>query len=120
MEGARHYFRDRRSLVAVGGTYDEVTYTPPPEVGPCHVTRLAVEDETNAPSTDIRVYVKSHGYEHWLLEENTPAAGVLYWDDEGTFLMTEEELVARFTGATAADVLRLYVEGWWEDPEEPA
>ncbi len=116
----RNYFRDRRFLVAVGGTYDDVEYAPPPEVGICHVTRLGVEDETNAPSTDIRVYVKGHGYEHWLMEENSPAAGVLYWDAEETFLMTGEALVARFTGATASDVLRLYVEGWWEELEEPA
>lgn len=117
MEGARHYFRDRRSLVAVGGTYDDVEYAPPPEVGPCHVTRLGVEDETTAPDTDIRVYVKGHGYEHWLLEQDSPAAATLYWDEDGTFLMAGESLVARFTGADPNDVLRLYVEGWWEELE---
>lgn len=113
----RNYFRDRRSLAAVGGTYDEVEYGPIRENRRYHVTRLGVEDETSAPSTDIRVYVKGHGYDHWILEQNSPAAGVLYWDTDGTFLTMGESLVARFTGATAADVLQLYIEGWWEELE---
>lgn len=113
--GSRHYFRVRRTLVAVGGTYDDVEFGPILEDRLYHIARFGVEDETTAPSTDVRCYVKGHGYEHWLNEENSPAAGVLYWDVDGTFLVMGESLVARFTGADPADVLELYVEGWWEE-----
>ena len=116
----RHYFRDRRSLVAADATYNEVAYGPILENRRYHITRLAVEDETTGPDTDIRVYVKGHGYTHWLLEQDSPAAATLYWDTDGTFLVMGESLVARFTGADASDVLQMYVEGWWEELEEQA
>ena len=115
----RNYFRLRRTLSAVGGTFDDVEFGPILEGRFYHITRLAVEDETSAPSTDIRCYVGGHGYQHWLNEQNSPAAGVLYWDTDGTFLTMLESLVARFTGATASDVLKLYVEGWWVQLDNP-
>lgn len=117
--GERHYFRARRTLPAVGGTYDDVEFGPIEEDRLYHITRFGVEDKTTAPDTDIRCYVKGHGYEHWLNEENAPVAGVLYWDTDGTFLVMGESLVARFTGADPADVLELYVEGWWEELDKP-
>ena len=113
--GERHPFRDEQTKIALGGIYDEVEFGPIRRECYYHISRFAAEDETSAPSTDIRCYVKGHGYEHWLNEENSPAAGVLYWDPDGTFLTMGESLVARFTGATAADRLRLFVEGWWEE-----
>lgn len=115
MEGARKYFRGRRSLVAVTATYNEVVYGPILENRRYHITRFGVEDETSAPTGDIRVCVKGHGYNHWLSEQDSPAAATLYWDTDGTFLTMGESLVARFTGAQASDVLQLYLEGWWEE-----
>lgn len=117
MDGVRKYFRDRRSLVAVDATYNEVVYGPILENRRYHITRFAVEAETSAPDTDIRVYVKGHGYEHWLSEQDSPAAATLYWDVDETFLVMGESLVARFTGADADDILQMYVEGWWEELE---
>lgn len=99
------------------GDNDEVKFGPIEHDRLYVITRFAVEDETSAPSGDIRCYVEGHGYEHWLNEENSPAAGVLYWDTDGTFLVMGEFLVARFTGATANDVLELYVEGYWHPTE---
>ena len=117
MKGARKYFRDRRSLVAVGGVYDEVEYRPLVDGAIYHIMRFAVEDEDNTLTGDLRVYVKGHGYEHWLMSQETAAAGQLYWERWPTFLFRGESLVARFTGATANDVLNLYLEGWyWVHP----
>jgi len=115
--GRRQYFRQRLFTIAGGGTFDEVIFDPRRESSVYHVTRFAVEDETSAPLTDIRVYVGGRGTQHWLVEENSPAAGVLYWDSDGVVLTEPDTLVARFTGATVNDVLRLYVEGWIEDVE---
>ena len=65
------------------------------------------------PSGDLSVYVKGHGYAHWLMSQESPAAGQLYWERWPTFLFRGESLVARFIGATAGDVLNLYLEGWY-------
>lgn len=113
----RNYFRAQRQAVAVGGTYDEVKFGPILEDRHYHITRFAAEDETSAPSGDIRVYVDGHGDQNWLTEQDSPAAATLYWDTDETFLTQGESLVARFTGATAGDRLALYVEGWWVERE---
>lgn len=115
--GERHNFRSRRTAAAVGGTYDEVTFGPIVKDRIYHIERFAAEDETSDPDGDLRVYVRGHGYEHWLNEQDTVALDTLYWDVDGTFLVMGESLVARFTGVDAADFLRLYVEGWWEERE---
>ena len=112
---SRRWFRARRQLVAAGGTYDEVVYGPLLEKDYIQFTRICVEEKTNAP-TSIRVYVGGHGYEHWVGEEKTVAAGTLYWIDWPTYLVPGEQLVARFYGATAGNVLELLLEGWIYDP----
>lgn len=117
--GARHPFRFRRRKVAVAGTYNEVEYGPVLEDRYYHIARFAAEDETSEADGGLRFYIKGHGYEHWLNEEEEPAAGVLYWDTDETFLVTGESLVARFIGADADDVLELYLEGWWEERGGP-
>jgi len=111
----RHYFRQRQTLAAVGGAYDELEFAPVLAGRICHITRFACEDETDDLTGDLRVYIKGHGYEHWLNEENTVTEDVLYWDVDGTFLTEGESLVARFTGATDGNVLELYIEGYFEE-----
>lgn len=113
--GERHYFRRRRTATAAGGTYDEVEFGPIVKDRLYHITRFAAEDETSDPTGDLRFYVKGHGYEHWENEEDSPGSATLYWDVDGIVIWMGESLVARFTGCTASDVLRLFVEGWWEE-----
>lgn len=111
----RYWFRHRCKGVAAGDTYDEVEYRHPVPGFLLQITRICVEEETNAP-TSIRVYVKGHGYEHWVGEEKTVAAGTLYWIEWPTYLVEGETLVARFYGATAGNVIHMLVEGWAYDP----
>lgn len=111
----RHPFRERRTVKAAGDTYDEVEFGPILENRLYEITRFAVEDETTAPTGDIRVYVKGHAYNHPLVEEDYPVAATLYWETDPVIITMGESLVARFTGATASDVLQLYVEGWWQE-----
>jgi len=115
----RKWFRGRRVAAAAGGTYDEVVYDPLLEAQFLQLTTVAVEDETNAPSGHIRVYVRGHGYEHWILDEASPSADTLYWARWPTYLVEGEQLVARFYGATASDRLVLYFEGWIHDYPMP-
>ena len=114
----QHPFRQRVQKAAAGGTFDEVRFGPILENRLYVIWRVAVEDETSAPTGDIRAYVDGHGYTHWELEQESPAAATLYWENDRFYLAQGESLVARFTGATAGDVLSLYVEGWWMEPQE--
>lgn len=110
----RKWFRLRRQLNAVGGTYDEIEYDPLLEREFLQIARIAVEDEDNAP-TEIRLFITGHGYNHPVAEETSPSAATLYWVRWPTYLVAGEKLVARFTGATASDKLVMYLEGWIHD-----
>ena len=113
----RSWFRQRVSKASGGGTYDDVTFGPVDPGQRYAIERLAVEDETTAPTGDIRVYVDGHGYLHWELEQDSPAAATLYWlkGERPLRLHEGESLVARFTGATSGDKLHMYLEGYLEE-----
>ena len=113
----RNYFRTSRAFVALGGSFDEVEFRPEPRAEVFHIMRFAVEDEDSSPSGDLRVYVAGHGYNHQIMDQESPAAGQLYWERWPTFLTDGESLVARFNGATVGDRLVMYLEGWfWMRP----
>lgn len=116
----RKWFRARREATAAGGTYDEVEYTPTLDREFLQITRISVEDEDSDPSGKLRIYVAGHGYPHWIGEEASPGEATLYWVRWPTFLVTGESVVARFYGATADDILSMYLEGWiWDYPPVP-
>ncbi len=112
-----NWFRTRRSTEAVGGTYDDVRFRAEGNDRHYLITRLAVIDEDHAPGTDIRVHIEGHGYNHLVHEQNTPGANTLYVVPDPIRLLPGETLVARFTGATLADNLELYIEGWWAEED---
>lgn len=108
----RNYFRWRGGKIAAAGT-NEIAF---PRVEPgrqYHITRIAVENETSA-STDVRILVRGHGYDHYELEQDSPAAATLYWDSDPIDLGEGEDFVAKWTGASASDLLLFYVEGYWD------
>jgi len=106
-------FRRRVIARASGGTYDEVRFGPIPSGRVYIVSRFATKDQNNAPSGKLEVYVDGHGYEHGIVEEASPGANELWWENEPIRLAEGEVLVARYTGATANDRLHLFVEGIW-------
>lgn len=114
----RNWFRTRRSKESAGGSYDDVSFGPVEPGRHYTIQRYAVEDENSALTGDIRVFVAGHGYNHYLVEKDTPAAAELVWENEPTHLFEGETLTARFTGATSGDDLHLYLEGWWEEVGE--
>lgn len=75
---------------------------------------IAVENVTTA-YTSLRILKTTPGAEHFFLEEISPLAGRLYWNDTPIFLQELETLICRLAGATANDVINAYFSGWWID-----
>ena len=111
----RQWFRHRVKGIAAGGAYDEIEYRHSLEAFYLQITRISLEEKGTA-SSSIRLYVKGHGYEHWIGEEKTVVVDTLYWIEWPTYLVEGETLVARFIGATEDNVLEMLVEGWAYDP----
>lgn len=112
---SRFWFRHRAKMLAVGGAYDDLAYRHPVEGFWLQITRICVEAKGSNPEK-IRVYVKGHGYEHWVGEEAEPSHSTLYWIEWPTYLTEGEQLVARFYGMDATNELEMLVEGWAYDP----
>lgn len=76
--------------------------------------RVAVENQTTA-YTDLRILKGGGGEEIVIQEEDTPLAATLYWTDEPIYLTEGQYLIARLTGCTASDVIKVYVSGWYRE-----
>lgn len=111
-------FRNKVVRVAPSTAETDVTFGPIREDRLFLITRIAVEDETSAPTDKIRVGILGHDGPHWVMEEASPVAATLYFDTWPTHLVQGESLIARFTNATSGDRLVMYVEGYFL-PELP-
>ena len=109
----RNRFRTRRQRHAAG-TSDDVTFGPILEPRHYTIRHLAVRDATTTPTGAITLLVAGHGPDYLIDEVPAPAAGRLYVFTDEIWLEPGETLIARVVGATAADLLELYLEGdWW-------
>ena len=79
--------------------------------------RIAAENQTS-PGTDLRFLVAGGGEEVLLAEQDTPLAATLYWITDPAYLSEGRYLIARFTGCTASDLLKVYVTGWKQKSPE--
>lgn len=114
MKDTFNKWRERLKGVGTTAAYDELSFGPVKPGRLYFAERIAWEDENNI-ATDIKLYIKVAGYEHYLEEETTPVAGTLYRVRFQGYIHEGELLVVRFTGATAADVLLAFITGrWWE------
>lgn len=113
--GKKHSFREALSLKAAGDATDVLEYPRRGLVPPkhrYHVTRLSFEDKTTAP-TEVQINVKRGGVIHYLMEQVSPAAGRLYWTTDEIVLSEGERLSVYFSGATASDLLWVWLEGYY-------
>ena len=81
------------------------------------IQRVSVENETSA-ATDVRLMKGGPGGEFLLEEKDTLSAATLYWTSEAFYLTEGQYLLARFSGCTADDVLKVYITGWWKEGYE--
>jgi hypothetical protein len=113
--GKKHSFRDALYLKAAGDTTDVLEYPQRRLVLPryrYHITRVSFEDATTA-LTEVQVNVKRGGVTFYVMEQVAPAAGRLYWTTEEIVLTEGERLSVYFSGATADDLLWVYLEGYY-------
>ena len=111
-----HRFRARVRTHAAG-TSDDVDFGAITQPRHYTITHLAVRDATTTPTGAITILVKGHGEDHLIDEVPAPAVGRLYVFADEIMLEEGETLTARVAGATADDVLEMWLEGrWWEDP----
>lgn len=75
------------------------------------VQRITAENQTS-PFTDLRLLVAGGGEELLVAEQDTPLAATIYWISEPVYITEHRYLIARFTGCTASDLLKLYITGW--------
>lgn len=81
------------------------------------VQHVGVENETSE-YTDLRLIKAGRGSEVLLEEADSPQAATLYWMDDDTYLMESQYLVARLSGCTDGDVLKVYISGWMSPTPE--
>ena len=102
------------SGVSTGGAYDDLNIDKRTVEEDVVWTHLAARDVTTAP-TSIGLYLRQ-GSSMYLLKEANPVTANLAVDvSPGVHVPGDWQPVARFTGATLADVLELYAYGYVED-----
>lgn len=109
----KHALRLRYKEAAGGDTYD---YVKSDRVKPGErwlIRSHSFENETGARGT-ARGYIESHGYNHWLWEQESPAAATLYWSEEDMILTEGERLCVRQASCTSGDKLQLLINGYLE------
>lgn len=95
------------------GTADTINDDPVPKGHMLTVHHISVENQTNA-STRLVVGISNGNNFDQLIEEDTPAADNLYWHDRPIFVPEGWFIRVYLTGATASDVLQVYVNGLME------
>lgn len=78
------------------------------------IQRIVVENEDNG-SADVRILKGGVGAELMIAEEDQVQAATLYWLDNVFYLHEGQRIIARFTGCTAGDLLRMALLGWWTE-----
>jgi len=77
------------------------------------LTNVAVEDETSALDY-VRIGKVTAGYFHIWEEQKSPAAGELVFTTEEHSIREEEHFRCEVKGGAANDVIRVYLEGYWQ------
>lgn len=112
----RFPLRQRLHRIVVDTTVEYVQQEERDPKWTLYVVVAGLEDQTNAP--DQMAFGRLDGEEFVPLEEEpSPAAGILYHTERTHVFRGMEKPAFRVEGATAADVLEGYIEGYRERVE---
>ena len=92
------------------GTATEYIDDTPVKPGRMHiVTRIAIENETNA-FTQFRIGIWDGANYHLSEEQKAPQAATLYWSTDVIHLSEGENLRVELKGCTSGDKVRIYID----------
>jgi len=107
----KHPFAQTLRLTAAAGTNDVEMDPVRPGYIYC-LQRVSIINETSA-ATKVRIIDAGDADELLLEEQNAPQADTVYWISEPIYVTEGNNLLVRWTGCTASDVLKVYVKGWY-------
>ncbi len=93
---------------------DDIIYRNDEEGRLVCVQWISFENESGV-TTGFRLIIETGSKEVPFLESENTIEDNLYWNDTAFYLKPFDNLICRVTGATAADLLRLYLMGWYQD-----
>ena len=120
--GQKKAFRPHIRKIAAGDATDILRYPerdPVPSNQRHHITLLSFEDETSN-CTEVQISAGRLDVQRRIAEQIAPAAGRTYFFNDEIVLTDGERLQVYFSGATALDVLDLWLQGYWVEVIEDA
>jgi len=113
--GSKKYplrLREKKTFASAGLATVYSDIVPPGQLW-C-IQRLSVEGSstTSGGNTRCRVYISGHGYEHYLVEQDAPAASTLYWTEQPFWMIPGERLAATWDQAQASATVELQAMGY--------
>ena len=107
----KEIFKHRVQAVSDGSATIDIVLKKFPTARQGCMKYITVEDETTA-FTRVQIGIRNVDQVHWLVDMVSPLAGYKYWISDEVPLEAGEEVIARFTGTTSADILTLTGRGW--------
>jgi len=117
MSPTKRRLREWKAKISGGATTEEIESDSPDPGELWCLQHIATENETSN-SSEVRLYVKGRGYEHYIDEQDDPLAGHLFTVDKAVYLYEHEKLVAKWGGTTSGDKLTLYYEGYRQEVKD--
>jgi len=112
--GQKSEFKRETKETSDGTDPTDIVFEPVPNGYKRTIQHLSAENET-ANYTYLRFgYITEFGVEHWWVEQKSPEDGTLYWMSDLKVLQAGDQLVVRFAGPHANDILAAYVDGFTE------
>jgi len=73
---------------------------------------------TSGGNTRVRLFIAGHGYNHYLEEQQSPAADNLYTWNEKVWLIPGERLAIEIDQAQDATTAEMHMTGYWTELKE--
>lgn len=102
--------RLRQTAVSQGAATESITFGPVKSGRRWRVERIAARDCDSAFTT-LRFIIAGHGYDYVEGQQDSPAAGSLYWSSDDFSVFEGEYIRIDFIGTTAGDTLEAFIRG---------
>jgi len=115
-QGYAHPLARQARLNSGGETNEDIEFGPVPTGKMWVITNLCMVDETTTV-TEVRVFLKGFGENHYLLESESLGADDFFSSSAKIYVPEGKSIVFRFVGSTSGDKLAAFVNGF--EVEQP-